>query len=653
MPNVDLSSISSDLDIYQDFNPFTNGQYSFAPQTYSAEAQAYRDAQNAYIEDMRARGFNVTGLSTGFGGWGAEDPGLYELAGVTGGLPQTYATEQAYQDLISRGVAADDPSQHSYSLGFNDPRYGEGEMFGALYSVTPDTEYRLVDDRSGEVVGTYTGFDVADAQEDIYTLRDRNPERAAWHIEQQRPGEEDWTRAGVTDVKNTPGLVGTIMPALVGTAIGAGTGAGLLAGPLSGAGLAGSIGAGAAGGGLSGFVSSSGDLESALLGAGIGGLTGGLMDVAGIAGAGAAPEGDIIGDIIEQNVAQQAGSQLGSQALSRAVESTLPTIVVEGLRGAAAPLVGGLTSSAIASLGSSVLNTPQVQSAQQQLADQYAATQPPATVDPNTNTITVNAIPSVTPPSVITNLDPGVLGGLTSGLGGQIQDILDSQQVQDAQDQLEDQAGGGTGLTGNQTIDDILRYTTLAGLGSDVLGSLFGGGSGGGGGTTTPYTPVLGDVPQFTRGALVPYAGDYETYATRPEHAFFENMTGVLPATTTTPTTTTPTTTTPTTTTPTYTPLITGTPTVEAPIPATQDLTPSPISTPQMTSYYSQFGQGLADTARQYGITREQFNDLWRPVSQARGYNAQGSLQESQAIATAMQQAEQGLLNLISQQQAA
>ena len=64
---------------------------------------------------------------------------------------------------------------------------------------------------------------------------------------------------------------------------------------------------------------------------------------------------------------------------------------------------------------------------------------------------------------------------------------------------------------------DIMRYYSL---GSGLLDAL-GVGQGGSTTPTTTYTPTLGAVPTFGRGAFQPFTGDYETYAMGPEWSFF------------------------------------------------------------------------------------------------------------------------------------
>ena len=86
-------------------------------------------------------------------------------------------------------------------------------------------------------------------------------------------------------------------------------------------------------------------------------------------------------------------------------------------------------------------------------------------------------------------------------------------------------------LNKNNLLKDILKYYSI---GSGVLDALGVGQGGGTSGTATTYTPTLGAVPTFGRGAYQPFTGNYETYGQGPEWSFFSQP-AAAPATTPAP----------------------------------------------------------------------------------------------------------------------
>lgn len=329
---------------------------------------------------------------------------------------------------------------------------------------------------------------------------------------------EDWFRKHPNDSKanyaqtsgvtyashNTKDLAGALK--VVGPLLAAGLGGALLlpgAAAAGGAGAAGSIGASSLGGTL---AASAAGLGPAVAAGGIGALGAALpafdgitvvgAPAAGLSGAGLAGAGALGGLAVSNLGAATAGAQPGPVDYGAQVYDPADITVV-----GAPNSLGGQLAVGAAGLGAGA-------------AGAAGAGAAPDAVDPNTITVTGQQPPL----DIIGPLgDPLAVTGATAALASG--------------------AGSVTAPPEKSTLDKIVDYLRLAGLGTGLLGGLLGGGGGSGkagkipggiGGLnpifsgslpTNPNIPGVGTAANL--GVRTMPAQDWTRYGMRPEQSFF------------------------------------------------------------------------------------------------------------------------------------
>lgn len=403
--------------------------------------------------------------------------------------------------------------------------------------VAPDTAVRLVNNATGEVVYSGSGYQGAQQAIDAANaLSSSTGSKANWDIQVTRPGSTNFETVSTErpDVSGL-GMVADIALPVAGS---------LLAGPLGlgalGLGAAGTTAAGAAiGSGLSSAAQGR-SLEDALMRAAIAG--GGSYLGSQLFGASptspTATTGGINADLIPNALKGLNFGSIATTAVPAGVGagagSLLPSvagdIVVNALGSSVPAVVGSAVGSALGSVPS-LINTPTytpdeiVVTARNQpdlnlggvLNVAPSLINPPVTTPPTTTPPTPEPVPSdeivvtarpgtpVVPPFVppIT-VPPGILPPATTP-------TTPTDTTPPAKKDVL-----GTGLTATELL-------AAAGLGSSLLGSLFGG-AGTGGTTATPYVSPFGAGVGFGTGMdyrAQPAITDYERYGFGPEAMFF------------------------------------------------------------------------------------------------------------------------------------
>ena len=403
---------------------------------------------------------------------------------------QTQGDQQGYFFVTNRGRAAKTKASRSGFVALN-----------------PNAQYRLVNERGKNAIAADgVGEEgLRNAYQIAQRLSAEQGKKADWKLEVFDPAVGRWVVQADDDPKGN--LLGTIADIALPVAASFIPGVG----PVLGAAL----------GSAASSVAQGRSLTDTLLRAGLsaGGAFAGGQVLGGVGGAGASGVGGSLGGAL-------AAAGPAAQA---ALNATLPGIVVSGALGSAAgsalgSAAGGALGSAVAGGAGQPTARPPQQPTQQPEGNIVVTGTPQP---PGFNVVTGAlpglgaGLPSVIPETIGTPIEvtanpnaPENIDGLTAGAiaagvlptGG----ILPSGQAPTG--------GEATLESGNSLIDDIIRYYSLGSGALDALGGALGPG---GGGQLTPYTPRLGAMPSFARGAFTPFAGDYETYGFGPEFNFF------------------------------------------------------------------------------------------------------------------------------------
>ena len=355
---------------------------------------------------------------------------------------------------------------------------GFGANRSGFIAADPNAQYRMFDERGkNRVVAEGTGVD---ALQNIYNLANQfNTEqgkKANWGIERLNPETGKWERVAENDpAKNIVGKIADVALPVAGAFLLPGVG-GVLGGAL-GAGL------GAAGGSALSSVAQGRSLEDTLLRAAISGVASG-----GASAIGGAP-------FIPASAPSGAGGALAGSALGAGtmgltgakLAGLLPEIVVPGVSGAAGAGIGAGIGAGVGAVGGAALSGGSAM-------DQSLPAESEIVVE-------------TARPAPLDSFAPQLAASLGASAAPALPNLTQTPV-------------NVPNPSGNSLLDDIIKYYSLGSAGLDLIGGALGGG-GGGGGQMTPYTPRLGDMPAFTRGAFTPFAGDYETYGFGPEFNFF------------------------------------------------------------------------------------------------------------------------------------
>jgi len=334
-------------------------------------------------------------------------------------------------------------------------KMGNNQIF-----IAPQTQVRLVNRATGEVVVQGVGYDAAQQAIDAAkALTASGGNKANWQIQTAAPGEGAFSvAANEKRNKSVLGKIADIALPVVG---------GLLGGPL-----------GAAAGSTASSAAQGRGLGATLLRAGIAGGTAALMP-GGPSPSGAATQ--TIGQTTGQ-AATQAASQAATQAATQAADDIVVNAIMSSLLNqAAGGAVGGLASSIVPSFFDSaqLSNTAPTQT---QSAPASAAS--PATAFPDE--IIVKAKDAA--PITFGDVSPLLLPGVGAALGSSIASTAtpDLAQVTPEDKSLLDRIASNMGAS---------EYLTAASL----LGGAVAGG-GGGGGARRPDTSGI----NFTKTTLRP-----------------------------------------------------------------------------------------------------------------------------------------------------
>lgn len=532
----------------------TNALYSgIAPRAYSEEPTPLAAATSAPAAAP-------TGLGSRPAAWQGTKP---QYARPTRGLdPLSVQLAQmdglsGLQFVTNKGNPA---SIKAKELG----KKGATETSTGFVPLDPNAQYRFINEKGKDRV-LYTGAG-EEGLKNVYAMAQdlsaTKGKKANWGVEMLDPATGQWRRVADDDpAKKWTSVVGDVLgaalpiatafvpglnvlgsvltPALAGAAGAAISGKDPLKGALMG-------GLSAAGGQLLGpVIQSAGGVATNLgtaLGTGLGTTAGGLATgknlqnalLGGVAAGGlsylggellgpktASADGTLVGkdvsgiaaDTLAKEAAQGLGGSIGQQvggSLGQQVAGGLGDIVVEAARkGLYNPAA---VSSAIGSTAGNLL--------QQELGK----TSPEA----EDEQLVVTAKPS-TPPSIVPGLS-SIVSQLPSGAG----------QTPAAQPEKP--------LDENSTLDDIVNYLRLGGLGLGLVGDLFGGGGGSTGTNRVPAglfggsrSPVFGStLPAPNMPGLASTAGprtaadlggqglaspqDYYRYGYGPEQSFRSNI---------------------------------------------------------------------------------------------------------------------------------
>lgn len=488
----------------------------------------------ATYEDLAKSGYGTRGF-------GAVDQGItFADLGTYGLISSKYGPLQAIDaPLSNKGNAT---SQISGTTN--------------TFSVSPQTAVRLVDNSTGKVVFEGTGYEAAQTARDLAQgLSDTSGNKANWDIQAAAPGMSNF--ATVANDKPNKSAIGTV--ADIGLPI-------LASALVPGGGFLGTILPAAAGSAAS-SVAQGRSLQDTLLRAAIAGGGAGLGE--GIFGAGVpsgnavAPTASLASDVLPNlpslldDIAATAAQNVASAGLGAVAPAVLPSIagdiVATAIKTAAPSIAGSAIGSTAGSALSSALIPETIVQAQTQTPTQPETppVTPPVTfpsdilVNAQTQTPTQPDTPSVVPPvsfpSDIVVTAPSNTNVITPPL---IPPVLlpptttpPSTTPTDTTPPAKKDDFLGTGL-------NLTELATVTGLGTSLLGSLFGGG-GTGATPTTPYVSPFGAGAVFGTGMdyrAQPAIADYERYGFGPEATFFRPeynrliSSAAAPAATTTPT---------------------------------------------------------------------------------------------------------------------
>lgn len=464
----------------------------------------------------------------------ANNEALPAVAGFTGGLEnRNFLARDAqtgamlpYTSPQLEQFAASGPLSDQFSARYDPTGENPDWDIGSI-TFDPNSDYRLVDRTTGEVVSSGRGFDAAQAiLSGASGLYGSAGDKANFAIQRMAPGQ-DWQNVNYHDPKAN-GLGSFLKVALP-----------LALGPLGAAGALGTAGAfglgatatGALGAGLGSTLAgvangdSLGDiLKSAALSGGLsylGGSVGGALGNGGASGATSAGSG-------------VAGATGGATAGL----GDIAEIVVNGISGAPAALGGALGSA----LGGLSFQTPQPAPASPEIVVTAPAAANPsalasgvaggagalagATSTPDEIVVTGNQTSK--PPSVLSDATLVPAAGVLANAGPLATETMPATSN-----------GGGT-----STLDKVISGSRLALL----LAGLAGGGGGGGatagaipGGLNTGLNPTFNaQLPGATLPGLTAGAGmrtpnltnqDWYRYGYGPEQSFFNQTPQTTPNT--------------------------------------------------------------------------------------------------------------------------
>lgn len=458
------------------------------------------------------------------------------------------------------GVGTYDGETKTFTAPVSNKGNPTSQMYGNVFAVTPTSNVRLVNNETGEVVYSGTGYEAAQkATELAQGLTDEFGSKANWDIETDTSGRftggPDMFES-VANEKPNKNVIGTI--ADIGLPI-------LASALVPGGGFLGTILPSAAGSAAS-SVAQGRSLKDTLIRAAIAGGGAGLGE--GIFGAGL-PTGDVVAptaslaaDVLPNlpslldDIAATAAQNVASAGLGAIAPSVLPSIagdiVATAIKSAAPSIAGSAIGSTAGSALSSALLPETIVQAQTQPPPRYevppatppisfpgdivvnAQTQAPAQPDTPSvappvsfpSDIVVNA-PSAAPvtPSPVPDVGPLDISG--APISEILKDVARGPENKSLLDRI----------TSNMGVTDYLTAASL--LGSAVAG-------GGGTGPTRPYVSPFGAGTGFGTGMdyrAQPNILDYERYGFGPEATFFRpeynrliSSAAPAPAATTTPT---------------------------------------------------------------------------------------------------------------------
>lgn len=433
----------------------------------------------------------------------AEDIGLLSpqyLSPTGGAVP---LVSGAYQPFLTYSPEYQTYTAPTASGGSATSQYGNN-----AFAVAPDTPIQVVNNATGEVVFSGTGYDAANQAIAVAQgLTESGGGKANWDIQVVAPGGRGGFQTAASERPDTSAL-GVIAD------IGLPIAASLL---VPGGGLMGTILPAAGGSALSSVAQgrSLGDtlLRAAIAGGGAG-LGEALFPAATIPGSNA-PMTGINADLIPNALKDVSFGGIASTSIpagvgggaAAAAGSAVDDIIVTALKQVAPNLVSSSLAPSIMSTAPSLLDA---------IARQYpsytAPNQQPMTPEPAPDELVVNA--QVPPTVPIPTPVPSITGSL---LANAAQTALPETGPIDTvkKPSLLDKALGSM---------SIADYLTLGGIAASGVGSLMGGG-GGGAAVQTPYTSPFGAIGGFGAGRDMranPNIADYERYGFGPEATFFQ-----------------------------------------------------------------------------------------------------------------------------------
>ncbi len=532
-PTANTSNVPPDVDL----SAWTRS--AFAKPTYSDATQQYLNSVLAYAQSMKPQ----------YGSYYADIPLARQIATPVANIPM-YASEAELQQYLTR------PPEQNVAYTFNLPSNGRSGKTGDV-TVRYDTPIMLVDNRTGQVVASGTGFDaanqaIAKARDFTSTLRGKSN----WSIYTGPPGATDPSQF-VRVARDDPakGVLGTIanlvlptIGAIVGGPLGAAAGR-AISGIAQGDSLGGILKNSAITGGLSaiggkvlGGSSGTGGTPPGFGGAASGTGSGLLSNLAAAAPGEIVVEGArsklpaILGGLGAAGAAAAAAGAFGGGSSATGSAAGTPTatpaepytgLEVIANRGALTPAqiaaaagVGGLGAGAAASGAGGSGSGAQASSGTQQQPTPQPTTQQPV----NPNDIVVNA-------NVPPKLDLGTIGSITgaAGLGGLLTSPVTLPSTPAPQLPPAEKKGILDQIGELSTLDKI----RLAGLGLGTIGDLFSGGGGSASPGTIPgglnggLSPVFSKtLPTANLPAATPRTAqdlDYYRYGYGPQQSFFSN----------------------------------------------------------------------------------------------------------------------------------
>jgi len=426
------------------------------------------------------------------------------------------------------------------------------QMGGNQIFIAPESQVRLVNKATGEVVSQGVGYDAAQQAIDAAkTLTASGGNKANWEIQTAAPGEGTFSIAA--NEKTNKNVIGDIAGTLATSALGALVGGpvGLLAGPLAKAtgvddeimkyGLPIALSltplgpvAGSALGSALGTAYTGGDIGDILKSAAISGATAGTLKVTGAdkflgSALSSVPGVSEASKAIASNIANATGQSVASEAVKQAadeivvtaIKSAAPNLISGAISGATAPTLAnaiasrpapnlldqaqvtspGLndlpeiiaTANPLAANVSSAIAAPLAQAVAptQQVPEVQQSAQQEYTQPPEE--IVLTAPTSLLPPvyTAPEALASSAAANALNAITQQSPDVTQGMTPEEIQDVTMKGAGGSgllSKLTANMNLVDYLQLASL--VGSAGAGLL--GGGGGGSGTAVPYVSPFG-----------------------------------------------------------------------------------------------------------------------------------------------------------------